>query len=174
MLAFGVALEFSALLWAPAYLEKVVGLSPPSAAIGAGAFFVAMLIGRTVGVRLFRIFSLRHLFFGAAVTTLIGFLAYWGSGAPAIVIPGLFLIGLGIANLFPLIISFAMAAAGAASDRASTRTLVAPGLALLLTPPLLGTFADRAGLHTAQVMIPVFVALTAAAFFIAQALERRV
>ena len=60
MLAFGVALEFAALLWAPAYLEKVIGLSAPAAAVGAGAFFAAMLIGRTVGVRLFRMFSLRQ------------------------------------------------------------------------------------------------------------------
>jgi fucose permease len=173
MLAFAVALEFAALLWAPAYLEKVIGLSAPAAAASAGVFFAAMLIGRTAGVRLFRLFSLRNLFFGAAITTLIGFLAYWGSGAPIIAVAGLFVIGLGIAMLFPLTISFAMAAAGAASDRASTRTMVGPGLAILLTPPLLGTIADHAGLRTAQIMIPVFVLLATAAFLTAQSLERR-
>ena len=174
MLAFAVALEFAALLWAPAYLEKVIGLSAPAAAAAsAGVFFAAMLIGRTAGVRLFRLFSLRNLFFGAAITTLIGFLAYWGSGEPTIAIAGLFIIGLGIAMLFPLTISFAMGAAGAASDRASTRTMVGPGLAILLTPPLLGTIADHAGLRTAQAMIPVFVLLATVAFLTAQALERR-
>ena len=65
-----------------------------------------------------------------------------------------------------------MAAAGA-SDRAATRTMVGPGVALLLTPPLLGAIADRAGLHAAQVMIPVFVLCTLVAFLTARAFERR-
>lgn len=172
MLSFGVALEFSALLWAPAYLEKVIGLSASAAAAGAGAFFAAMLIGRIASVRLFRMFSGRALFFGTAATVLVGFVAYWGSGEPAVVIVGLFVIGLGIAMLFPLILGFAMGAAGAASDRAATRTMVGPGVALLLTPPLLGAIADQAGLRTAQVMIPVFVFLAAVAFITARAFER--
>ena len=73
-----------------------------------------------------------------------------------VAIPGLFVVGLGIAMLFPLILSLAMAAAGPASDRAATRTMIGPGVALLLTPPLLGAIADQAGLRTAQIMIPVF------------------
>ncbi|HVY19415.1 MAG TPA: MFS transporter [Bauldia sp.] len=174
MLAFAVALEFAGLLWAPSYLEKVVGLSPPAAAAGAGAFFAAMLIGRTAGVRLFRIYSTRTLYFGAMATVLLGFVAYWGgSGSAAVAIPGLFVIGLGIANLFALILGFAMNTAGAASDRASARAIVAPGLAILVSPPLLGTFADHAGLHAAQVMIPIYVVLATAAYFVAQALGRR-
>ncbi|MEJ0011965.1 MAG: MFS transporter [Bauldia sp.] len=173
MLAFAVALEFAGLLWAPSYLAKVVGLSTPAAAAGAGAFFAAMLIGRTVGVRLFRIYSTRTLFFGAMVTVLVGFAAYWGGAEwPAVAIAGLFVIGLGTANLFALILGFAMNTAGEASDRASARAIVAPGLAILLSPPLLGTFADHAGLHAAQVMIPIYVVLAIAAYFVAQALER--
>jgi fucose permease len=151
-----------------------VGLSTPAAAAGAGAFFAAMLIGRTVGVRLFRIYSTRTLLFGAMATVLVGFAAYWGGARwPAVAIAGLFVIGLGIANLFALILGFAMNTAGAASDRASARAIVAPGLAILLSPPLLGTFADHAGLHAAQVMIPIYVVLATLAYFIAQALERR-
>ena len=71
-------------------------------------------------------------------------------------------VGVMPANLFALILGFAMNTAGEASDRASARAIVAPGLAILLSPPLLGTFADHAGLHMAQVMIPIYVALTTA------------
>jgi fucose permease len=174
MLAFAVAVEFAALLWAPSYLERVVGLSTPVAAAGAGAFFAAMLIGRTVGVRLFSIFSTRTLYFGAAVAVLIGFIAYWGGVAwPPVAVAGLFIIGLGVANLFALILGFAMNTAGAASDRASARAIVAPGLAILLSPPLLGTFADHAGLHAAQLMIPIFVVLATLSYLVGQALEKR-
>jgi hypothetical protein len=66
-----------------------------------------------------------------------------------------------------------MTAAGPASSRGSSRAIAAPGLAILLSPPLLGWLADNWGLHVAQVMLPVFAMLTAAAFFTAQYLERR-
>lgn len=173
MLFCAVALEFAALLWAPAYLEKVIGLSAAGAAIAAGVFFAAMLIGRTFGIRLVRRFAARQLFLGAIATTGVGFVAYWGSGVPAVVIPGLFVIGLGIAMLFPLILGFAMGAAGdAGSDRAASRVIVAPGLAILFTPPLLGYVADHAGLRVSQIMIPVFALLAVVAFLAAQALAR--
>lgn len=172
MLGFAVALEFSALLWAPSYLERVVGLSASGAALGAGAFFVAMLLGRTVGIRLVRLYAARDIFFAISATTLVGFAAYWLAPVAAGAIGGLFLIGLGISLLFPITISFAMGAAGAAaSDRASTRAMLAPGLAVLLTPPLLGSLADAAGLWFAQAMMPAFLLLTVAAFFVGQRLE---
>ena len=173
MLAFSVAVEFSALLWAPAYLGQVVGLSPSLAAIGGGAFFAGMLIGRAVSVRLVGVFSLRSLFMGAVTTALLGFVAYWSRGAPAVSVAGLFVMGLGVAMLFPLSLGFGMTAAGPAGARASARLIVAPGLAVLLNPPLLGTIADHAGLWFAQLAIPAFLALAVAAFLFGEALAKR-
>lgn len=172
MLAFAVALEFAALLWAPVYFERVIGLSPSTAAAAAGVFFAAMLIGRTGGVPLFRLMSLRTLFFASMATVVVGAIAYWATAIAAVAIVGLAIIGLGISNLFALITSFAMESSGA-SNRASTRMMAAPGLALLLSPPLLGVIADHAGLRTAQLMIPVFVACALAAYGAAKLLEKR-
>ena len=173
MLSFSVAIEFSVLLWAPAYLQQVVGLAPSSAAIGAAAFFAAMLVGRMVGIKLVAIFPVRRIFLSAAATTLAGFVAYWGSGMPAIAIAGLFVIGLGVSVLFPLTIGLAMGAAGGASVRAGARAMMAPGLAILVDPPLLGGIADHAGLWIAQLMVPVFMILAVIAFYVAEALGRR-
>jgi fucose permease len=174
MLGLSVALEFAALLWAPSYFEQVVGLSKPAAAAAAGAFFAAMLIGRTAGVRLFKTYSTRSLFFVAMVTIAVGFLIYWlGVSAPAVTIIGLFLLGLGIANLFPIVLGFAMNTAGGATERASARAVIAPGVAILVSPPLLGMFADHAGLHTAQLMLPAYGVLAVVAYFVARGLERR-
>jgi len=173
MLGCTVAVEFSVLLWAPAYLERVVGLSPSAAALGAGAFFAAMLIGRTVGIGLIRAFDGRAIFLGVAATTLAGFTAYWGSANPTVVLVGLFVVGLGVALLFPLTLGFAIGAAGAAADRASTRVMLAPGLAILLNPPLLGAIADGVGLRLAQLTMPVFMILAVVAFVVAERLARR-
>jgi MFS family permease len=174
LLGLGVALEFAALLWAPSYLETVVGLSRPAAAAGAGAFFAAMLVGRAVGIWLFRLFSTRALFFAAMATIVAGFLLYWlATDVPGLAVAGLFILGLGIANLFPIIIGFAMNTAGAATDRASARALVGTGLAILVSPPLLGAVADHSGLHAAQLMMPVYVVAALAVYFVARRLERR-
>jgi fucose permease len=133
-----------------------------------------MLIGRTAGVRLFKTYSTRSLFFVAMVTIAVGFLIYWlGVSAPAVTIIGLFLLGLGIANLFPIVLGFAMNTAGGATERASARAVIAPGVAILVSPPLLGMFADHAGLHTAQLMLPAYGVLAVVAYFVARGLERR-
>jgi MFS family permease len=174
MLGFGVALEFSALLWAPAYFGKVVGLSPAAAAIAAGVFFAAMLVSRTVLVRLVAMFSGRRVFVAAAAVVVVGFLAYWGGASVApLAIVGLFVIGLGTGPFYALGTDFCMRAAGAASARGSARIVIAPGIAILLNPPLLGAIADRAGLHTAQVMLPVFVLAALACFATGTLLQQR-
>lgn len=174
LLGLGVALEFSGLLWAPSYLEQVVGLSPSAAALGAGTFFLAMLIGRVAGIRLLKKYAARSIFFGMVALIAVGFVGYWLAAPPALAVAGLFCIGLGVSLFFPLGISFAMTAAGpAASSRASSRSMLAPSLAVMLNPPLLGAIADNAGLWFAQVMIPVFLALAVVAFLVAQRLETR-
>jgi fucose permease len=173
LLGMGVAVEFSGLLWAPVYLEQEIGLDPTSAAVGAAAFFAGMLIGRVGGAALFRIVRIRLLFLAAAATLFAGFALYWGTTQPAFAIAGLFVVGLGTALLFPLAISFAIAAAGPAGERAAARVMLGPGLAILLAPPLLGAIADSAGLRTAILVTPAFMAIGVVAFFLGEAAQRR-
>jgi fucose permease len=173
VLGLSVAVEFSILLWAPVYLERIGGLSPSSAAFAAAAFFAGMLIGRLAGGPLFDRVATQRLFVGSVAITLIGFAGYWGAAGPVVSIAGLFVTGLGIALLFPLALSFAIGAAGAAADRASARAMLAPGLAILLSPPLLGSIADEAGLAIAQLMTPVFMVTALLAFFAGEYARRR-
>jgi fucose permease len=173
LLAMSVAVEFASLLWAPAYLERVLGLEAGAAAVAAAAFFAGMLIGRVAGAGLFRIVPIRRLFLAAVLTLFAGFALYWGASMPAIAVAGLFVVGLGTALLFPLALSFAIAAAGPAAERAAARVMLGPGLAILLGPPLLGAIADGAGLRSALLMTPVFMALGVAAFLLGEAARRR-
>lgn len=172
MQLFAVATEFSCLLWGPSYFAQVMHLPQSLAALAGGAFFIGMLAGRTASLRLLRLFSLRDLTMGAVTTGLIGFAAYWATPVAAISVAGLFVIGLGVAMLFALALGFAMTAAGGGA-RAAARMIIAPGIAVLLNPPLLGTIADHAGLWLAQIAIPVFLALVAVTFFAGQRLTRR-
>lgn len=172
-LVLAVAVEFCILLWAPEFLEHVVGLSKAPAAAAAAVFGLAMLVGRTAGSGLLRLIAPERLFPLAVVVTLLGFFIYWELHWPPAAIAGLFLLGLGVALLYPLTLGFAMGAAGTRGDTASARAAVAGNLAILVTPALLGSFADEVGLHLAHLMVPGLVLGALICFVIAQILQRR-
>jgi MFS transporter, DHA1 family, inner membrane transport protein len=169
-LFMAVAIEFCILLWAPEYLEHVVGLSTASAAGASAIFGLAMLVGRAAGSGLLRRIAAERLFPLALLVTFLGFLIYWGLPRPSVAIVGLFVLGLGIALLYPLTISFAIGAAGGRSDTASARAALAGSLALLFTPALLGGFADKVGLHLAHLIVPGLVVGALICFIVGQVL----
>jgi MFS transporter, DHA1 family, inner membrane transport protein len=172
-LGLGAAIEFCILLWAPEFLERVVGLSKAAAAAGAAAFFVAMLLGRTVGSGLIRFITAQRLFPVALTVTVLGFLLYWGLHRPPWAIMGLFVLGLGVALLFPLSFGLAIGTAGAHAEAATARIAMAVGLAILCMPALLGALADRVGLHSAHLLVAGLVGVALLCFVAAQGLQRQ-
>ena len=173
LLMLGVAMEFAVVIWSPEFLERVVGLSRGGAATGAAAFFVAVLIGRIAGSRLVRTIPTRTLYLAALALTFIGFLIYWGVEGPVAAIVGLFVLGLGIAQYYPLTVAFAVHAAGAAAEKGSARFMSAVGLAIIVTPAIMGVLADSYGLRLAHLVLPVLVTAGLGCFLLAQNLERR-
>jgi MFS family permease len=174
------ALEFLLLFWAPSYLERIVGFKPAAAATASAGFPLGMLIGRIALRALVTRVALRRLLIGSLALAFAGFLIYWGAwdvlGPPAAV-AGAFVIGLGIAPLYPLVTDFAIGAAPASvpglRDRAAMRLAIAFGLALLLAPIALGALADEAGLGPAHLALPALIIAAYACFFIGQALQKR-
>ena len=97
-------------------------------------------------------------------------------GAPpilALAIAGLFLIGLGVALLYPLALDLAVSAAGEQSDAASARTMIAVGLAILIMPAALGGLADAIGLRRALLVLPALMAGSFVCFLVGRFLQRR-
>jgi len=117
-MTFGIAIEYSILLWASEYLERVVGLDKAQAASGAAAFVLGMFIGRASGSVWARFIAVEQLLIAQLAVTLVGFLIYWGVSQPAVAIIGLLVLGTGVSLLFPLTVGLAMSAAGSASDKA--------------------------------------------------------
>ncbi len=167
------AIEMSILFWAPAYLERVVGFAPAAAATAAGGFPLGMLLGRIALRVLVRRVAQRRLLIAALVMTAAGFLVYWGVPVPAAAIAGLFLIGLGVAPLYPLSTTFAVGAALSAKDLAAMRLAIAIGLSILLAPIALGALADEIGLGPAHLALPGLILAAAASFLLGEALPRR-
>jgi fucose permease len=132
-----------------------------------------MLVGRTAGSGVVRYARPQHLLSSALLVTVLGFLLYWGAERPALAIAGLFVLGLGVALLYPLTLGLAIGAAGERGDTASARFMLAAGLAIASMPVLLGALADEVGLRSAHLMVPGLVAIALICFLVAQALERR-
>jgi MFS family permease len=86
---------------------------------------------------------------------------------------GLFVLGLGIAPLYPLSIGFAIEAASPQAAAASARFMLAVGLSILSMPALLGGLADEVGLRPAHLMVPGLVTVALVCLGIAQLLQRR-
>jgi predicted MFS family arabinose efflux permease len=171
--SIGIALEFCALLWAPAFLEHVTGLTQAAAAGMAISFVLGMLAGRSLGAFLTYRVGVPFLYGCELILILLGFGLYWGIASAGAAVFGLFLMGLGVALLFPLGVGMGMAVATNQSDKASARFMIAFGLALLLMPAILGTLADHVGLRHAHLLIPVLVTIAALAFALGRALEMR-
>jgi MFS transporter, DHA1 family, inner membrane transport protein len=173
LLCFSCSLEYSVVLWAPAFLERVVGYSSATAATFAAGFFVGVLAGR-IGLRfvLGRIASPR-IMIAAFISGFIGFALYWGIGTPVTAVIGIVLLGLCVAPLYPLTMALSLGVARGATDTASARLNLAVGLALLIAPAALGAFADAFGLSLAHLTLPALIAAGLASFIAAGILERR-
>ena len=170
-ISFAVAIEFCILLWSPAYMEQVVGLGKAGAAAAASAFVLAMFVGRVAGSFLARTIAVERLLVAQLAITLAGFLIYWYFQVPTIAIAGLFILGLGVSILFPLTVGLAIGAAASQSDAASARATIAFGVALLVTPPLLGGLADEVGLKAAHLLVLMLIAGALGAFVIGRGLK---
>jgi fucose permease len=153
VLFFCVAAEWSIVSWGADFLVEARDLRKADASMVMTLFFVAMVIGRVSGSRFSRQMDTSRLLLVAIGISITGFVLFWLTPLVALSIVGLFVAGLGVANLFPFLLSIAVGTAADQSDRASARVALGAGLAILLAPQILGTTADQTSIQTAYALI---------------------
>ncbi len=173
LLTLSCALEFSVLLWAPTFLERVVGLSAATAATAAAGFFAGVLGGRIAMRVVLRLLAPQTILLIAFGAGFLGFALYWGVGTPAAAVVGIVLLGLCVAPLYPLSMALGIGTAAGANDAASARLAMGFGIAILLAPAALGALADLVGLSLAHLTLPGIIAAMLVTFITAGVLERR-
>jgi fucose permease len=156
-IVLAVSVEFCMIFWSADYLEQVLGLIKADAAQAVSLFLAAMIMGRVLGSRLVQRFSTRAVVTVSIVIAGIGFLLFWKAESPVIGLSGLFITGLGVANLYPLILSLAISAANGNTVQAGARATLASGTAILALPLILGGFADDVGIHLAYAVVLVLL-----------------
>jgi fucose permease len=149
VILFGVSVEGALIFWGAEYLVGAVGMSNEAASAWMSAFFIAALIGRVGGSVLARRLPSGRLVFIAALVTLFSFPLFWLGQSPVINLIGLFCMGVGVSNLFPLTLAAATTAAASRPDAASARMFIGAGIALLVTPQLLAAIADQVNIQQA-------------------------
>jgi len=164
-LVIAVSVEFCMIFWSADYLETGLRMPKAGAAQAVSVFLAGMIIGRLVSSRLVQRFSTHQVITGSLIIAAVGFLIYWTGAAPIFGVVGLFITGLGVSCLYPLILSLALASARGSTDRASALSSLASGVAILFLPLILGRLADAVGIRAAYVVI---IVLLVAAFVIIQ------
>ena len=156
-LFLSVAVEFCMVFWSADYLEQVLEMEKASAAQAVSLFLAGMILGRMAGSRLVQQFSTRAVVTVSMIVAGIGFLLFWSVESSAVGLSGLFLTGLGVANLYPLILSLAISAANGNTDQAGARATLASGMAILLLPLALGGLADAIGIRSAYGLVTLLL-----------------
>jgi MFS family permease len=159
MVAVGIAVEFCLIYFGAEALTST-GLRTAQAATAMSGFYLGILGGRVGGAYLTRRAgrAIPVLYISLAVTA-AGFGLFWLADQPVPAVAGLFLCGLGVANLYPLSLALTLAAAPGNSDTANARTQLLGGVLVIVAPYLLGSLADHLGLRAAFTIEPVLIAV---------------
>lgn len=130
--------------------------SPAVAAAGYGAFALAMACGRLGGARMIRALGTTQVLVYGSLLAAAGMLLAALAPVPTVALVGFALVGLGLANVFPLAIARA-GALGGPSGVAMASTVGYTGL--LGGPPVIGLLVGAVGLPAALASVSLLAAL---------------
>lgn len=155
--AVSSAIEFCLVYFGPQLLIHA-GMSATAASTALSSNYLGILVGRLLGARLTRRPGRGvALLYASLAVTGPSFVLFWLTDQPFLAVLGLFLCGVGIANLYPLSLALTLGAAGGHEDRANARSQLILGVVAGVSPFLLGSLADKYGLVTAFALEPVLI-----------------
>jgi len=162
MLAFfGLLAEGAMADWSAVYLRETLGSSLAVAATGFAAFSLAMAVGRFMGDMLVSCFGARAVLRGSGSVAAAGLGGALLIGHPLAGIIGCALVGLGIANIIPVLFSAATRVAKTEPGTALAAVATIGYGGFLSGPPLIGITAEAAGLPVALGLVSAACVLVA-------------
>ncbi|MDA8972302.1 MFS transporter, partial [bacterium] len=133
--------------WSAIYLNKVVGQSEYFSAIGYGVFAIAMTIGRVFGdyfterIGKYKLMIYNSMF---SVVGLVILLSFATTGATLV---GLFLVGIGLATIVPIVYSSAGNMNGIDPSIGIAMATTIGYTGFFVGPPMIGFLSDAFGLR---------------------------
>jgi MFS family permease len=161
-LAFlGLLAEGAMADWSAVYLHDTLAAAPAVAATGFAAFSLAMAAGRFAGDRLVDGFGAGRVVRVSSTVAAIGLAAALLLGSPAAGIVGFGLVGVGIANIIPVLFGAAARVPGIEPGRGLAAVATTGYLGFLAGPPLIGVVADAVGLGPGLALVSAACSLVA-------------
>lgn len=151
----GVLVEDVGSNWSAVYLRDALGAPVGMVGLGYVSLVGAQFVGRLLGDRLIDAFG------AVLVTRIGGVLIFVGLGAvalaptPWVALAGFALAGFGCATMVPNAYAAADRAPGLRPGTGLTLVSWCMRIVFVLSPPLIGLFADAAGLRTALFVFPL-------------------
>jgi MFS family permease len=156
--------------WATLHLTADLRTTSAVAAVGFAVYSCAMTLGRLGGTWALSRFGPARLLVRGAALAAAGMLVAALSPLLPLVLLGFLLVGLGLANIFPI----AIARAGELTGPQGVATASTFGYGgMVLGPPVIGFLAQYAGLPTALTSVALLAALSGAAALLVQRVARR-
>jgi fucose permease len=162
MLFCTTAAEWCITAWGATFVEGAADVSTDTAVTLMAGYFGGVVAGRTLGSRLARRHEPAGLLASALAVTAAGFAILWPAMGPAQALIGLWVIGTGLGNLFPMGLSVTVGLAPGGAALASGRAVAMTSFAVLLAPLAVGTLADATSLTAALGVVPILLAFAAA------------
>lgn len=148
--------------WSAVYLHDALATGPAAAATGFAAFSLAMAAGRATGDRLVGRFGPARILQTSSGLAAGGLALALLVGEPVAGIIGFGLVGLGIANVVPILFSAAGRVRGVQPGVALAAVTTLGYVGFLAGPPLIGLAAELAGLPLALGLVSLSCACIAA------------
>lgn len=171
LLSISVGIEFCFGVWGASFLEKISGFARDNAILGSTCFSIGVLSGRFLGIFIIHKIGAWRLTFTSLCIAFVGFFIFWLSWFSILTLFGLALSGAGIANLFATSLTLALSTEKENSSKAAARSSISTGLAIILTPLLLGALADSIGLFIGYGIVPVLILMGLASLWLGRRLS---
>ena len=159
---FGLLTEGAMADWSAVYLHDVLGTDSATAAAGFAACSLMMAAGRFGGDRLTNRFGPQHLLRASGMLAAVGLGSGLLIGEPMTAILGFGLVGLGIANIIPVLFRTASRIPGVQAGTALAAVATTGYCGFLAGPPLIGFAAALTSLPIALGIVSVCCGLIAA------------
>lgn len=145
-------IERTVIDWSALYLTDVSLASSNMAAFAFGAFSLAMALGRLGGGYLIRRWGTNQVLSASGALGALGLALVIGMPQPVSAIAGFILVGIGLANMIPMLYTQASRAIPGAPGLglAMNGTLAYTGF--LIAPPVIGVLSDALGLKLAMLL----------------------
>ena len=145
--------EGAMLDWSAIYVHQVGGVDLKAAGVGYTLFVIAMAIARLMGDRMVERFGRARVLVTGMLLNIGTLVAMVLTDSPVVLFASLFVMGLGIANIAPVLISAASSVKGCDPTSAITTVTTIGYGALMAGPALLGFIAQHKSLETAFLFI---------------------